>query len=105
MAALCLNELFCIGIVTGLSCILGDIMTYFALFNPTISEHLLTFGLIAVYSVIGVLIMLGCALLSNHVFRLNIRKEILEEHNTAFGIMVAGLFIAIAIIVAASVVS
>lgn len=79
-------------------------MTYFALFNTNISEHLVTFGLIAAYSVIGVLIMLGCALLSNHIFKLNIRKEILDDHNTAFGIMLAGLFIAIAIIVAASII-
>lgn len=79
-------------------------MTYFALFDSNILDHLVTFGLITIYSVIGVLIMLGCALLSNHIFRLNIRKEILEDHNAAFGIMLAGLFIAIAIIVAASVV-
>lgn len=77
-------------------------MTYFASLSTNISEHLVTIGLIAAYSVIGVLIMLGCALLSNYIFKLNIRKEILDEHNTAFGIMLAGLFIAIAIIVAAS---
>lgn len=49
--------------------------------------------------------MLGCAMLSNYIFKLNIRREILEEHNVAFGIMLAGLFIAIAIIVAASIAS
>lgn len=80
-------------------------MTYFAFFNTNILDHLVTFGLITIYSVIGVLIMIGCALLSNHIFKLNIRKEILEDQNTAFGIMVAGLFIAIAIIIAASVIS
>lgn len=48
--------------------------------------------------------MIGCALLSNYIFKLDLRKEILVDHNSAFGIMLAGLFIAIAIIVAASIV-
>lgn len=78
-------------------------MTNFALLN--LMDNFSTFGLITVYSVIGVLVMLGCAMLSNYIFKLNIRREILEEHNVAFGIMLAGLFIAIAIIVAASIAS
>lgn len=79
-------------------------MTYFAILSTHITDQLVLFGLIAAYSVIGVLIMIGCALLSNYIFKLNMRKELLEDHNMAFGVMIAGLFVAIAIIVAASIV-
>ena len=79
-------------------------MTYFAIISTHIIDQLVLFGLIAAYSVIGVLIMIGCALLSNYIFKLNMRKELLEDHNMAFGVMIAGLFVAIAIIVAASIV-
>lgn len=80
------------------------IMTYFAALSTNITDQLILFGLIAAYSVVGVLIMIGCALLSNYVFKLNMKKELLDDHNMAFGVMLAGLFIAIAIIVAASII-
>lgn len=79
-------------------------MTYMATLSTHITDQLVLFGLIAAYSVIGVLVMIGCALLANYIFKLNIRKELLEDHNVAFGVMLAGLFIAIAIIVAASII-
>jgi putative membrane protein len=79
-------------------------MTYFATLSTNITDQIILFGLIAAYSVIGVLIMIGCALLSNYIFKLNMKKELLDEHNMAFGVMLAGLFIAIAIIVAASII-
>ncbi|HEX8182728.1 MAG TPA: DUF350 domain-containing protein [Candidatus Saccharimonadales bacterium] len=79
-------------------------MTYFAVLNTTLTDQLALFGLIAAYSVVGVLIMVGCTLLSNYIFKLNIKKELLDDHNMAFGIMLAGLFIAISIIVAASII-
>lgn len=79
-------------------------MTHMATLSMHITDQLVLFGLIAAYSVVGVLIMIGCALLSNYIFKLNMRKELLEDHNMAFGVMLAGLFIAIAIIVAASII-
>lgn len=79
-------------------------MTYFAALSANITDQLILFGLIAAYSVIGVLIMIGCALLSNYIFKLNMKKELLDDHNMAFGVMLAGLFVAISIIVAASII-
>lgn len=79
-------------------------MTYFAALHASLTDQLTLFGLIAAYSVIGVLIMIGCALLCNYVFKLNMKKELLEDHNMAFGVMLAGLFIAISIIVSASII-
>lgn len=78
-------------------------MTYFAELSTDITYQLQLFGLIAAYTVIGVIIMLACVFLSNYVFKLDLRKELLEDHNVAFGVMLGGLFIAIAIIVAASI--
>jgi len=79
-------------------------MTYFAALPDSFVDQLHLFGAIAAYSVVGVIIMLLCVLLSNFAFKLNLRKELLEDQNTAFGVMLAGLFVAIAIIVAASIV-
>lgn len=79
-------------------------MTYFSVLSTQINDQLVLFGLIAAYSVIGVLIMIGCALLANYIFKLDMKKELLEDHNMAFGVMLAGLFIAIALIVSASIV-
>lgn len=78
-------------------------MTHFATLSTHFTDQLVLFGLIAAYSVIGVLIMVGCALLCNYIFKLNMKKELLDDHNMAFGVMLAGLFVAIAIIVAASI--
>lgn len=79
-------------------------MTYFAEVTTSFGDQLEIFGLIAAYAVIGVLIMIGCVLLSNYIFKLDLRKELLHDHNPAAGMMLAGLFIAISIIVAASIV-
>ncbi len=78
-----------------------NIMTYFAELSTSFSDHLVIFGLVAAYAIIGVLVMIGCVLLSNYVFKLDLHKELVKDQNSAVGIMLAGLFIAIAIIVAA----
>lgn len=78
-------------------------MTYFAALT-SVADQLALFGLIAAYSIIGVLIMIGCVLLSNYVFKLDLKKELIDDHNPAVGTMLAGLFIAVSIIVAASIV-
>lgn len=58
-----------------------------------------------VYSLIGVAIMVAAIVAINKLFRLNLRRELVTEHNTAFGIMLAGLSIAIAIIIAGTIAS
>jgi uncharacterized membrane protein YjfL (UPF0719 family) len=55
-----------------------------------------------IFSAIG-LVMFGIAfLVFEKVVGVSIRKEIGEEHNTALGIVMAGVMIALAIIVAAA---
>lgn len=78
-------------------------MPYFAELSTSFTDQLVLFGLIAAYAVIGVLVMLGCVLLCNYVFKLDLRKELVHDQNVAFGIMLAGLFVAVSIIVAASI--
>ncbi|HEX8226342.1 MAG TPA: DUF350 domain-containing protein [Candidatus Saccharimonadales bacterium] len=77
-------------------------MTYLAASLPVI-DQLALFGWIAAYTFIGVSIMLFCIAFCNYFFKLDLRKELIHDHNTAFGIMLAGLFIAVSIIVAASI--
>ncbi|MFZ1257849.1 MAG: DUF350 domain-containing protein [Candidatus Saccharimonas sp.] len=78
-------------------------MTTFASLPMDITYQLGLFGLISLYSVLGVLLMLACVALCNYVFRVDLRKELLKDQNPAMGMMFAGLFIAIAIIIAASI--
>ena len=78
-------------------------MTYLANISDSFTDHVVVFGLIAAYAIIGVLVMLGCVLVSNYVFKLDLRKELVKDQNVAFGVMLAGLFIAVAIIIAASI--
>lgn len=58
-----------------------------------------------VYAALGILIMLLAILLVNKVFDLNIHRELVKEHNTAFGILFGCLSIAIAIIIAGTILS
>ena len=56
-----------------------------------------------VYTLLGMVLMLVSLLVFDRVFKLNIKKELFTDHNTAFGIVLAGASIAIAIIVAAAI--
>ena len=76
----------------------------FAVLNLDLSYQLGLFGLIAAYALVGVVIMVGCALLCNLILKFDLKKELLEDHNRALGTTLGGLFIGIAIIVAASIV-
>ena len=78
-------------------------MAYLAITRAFV-DQLALFGWIAAYTFIGVVIMVGCVLFCNYVFKLDLHKELTVDHNTAFGIMLAGLFIAVSIIVAASII-
>ncbi len=79
-------------------------MNTLALLSTDINYQLSLFGLIAAYAFIGVLLMLGCILLCNWVLKVDLRKELIHDQNPAIGTMFGGLFIAIAIIIAASIV-
>lgn len=57
------------------------------------------------YSLLGILIMVVALTVINKVFRLNMHKELVDDHNIAFGVSIAGFAIAIAIIIAGTILS
>ncbi|RXR25467.1 DUF350 domain-containing protein [Oerskovia turbata] len=58
-----------------------------------------------VYSVLGIVLLVLTIVVVNYLFKLNLHRELVEEHNTAFGIMIAGLAVAIGIIIAGTILS
>lgn len=58
----------------------------------------------AVYSVLGILIFLLALIAIDRATPGTLWKEIIEEHNTALAIMMAGVSIALAIVIAAAIV-
>lgn len=56
-----------------------------------------------VYTLLGLVLMVVCVSAVNMFFKLNLKKEILDEHNVASGIVLAGIFISIAIIIASAI--
>jgi uncharacterized membrane protein YjfL (UPF0719 family) len=79
-------------------------MMYFALLSTNVSYQLSLFALIALYTLVGLMLMIGSVMLFNWIFKLDIRKELIKDQNAAMGILFAGVFVAIAIIIAASIV-
>ncbi|MHA7135068.1 DUF350 domain-containing protein [Oerskovia turbata] len=57
------------------------------------------------YSVLGIVLLVLTIVVVNYLFKLNLHRELVDEHNTAFGIMIAGLAIAIGIIIAGTILS
>lgn len=57
-----------------------------------------------VYSIIWISIMFICVYLLDKVVKFSIKKEIIEDENVALWIMIWCLFIAISIIIAASII-
>ncbi|MBD5785670.1 DUF350 domain-containing protein [Cellulosimicrobium terreum] len=55
------------------------------------------------YSVLGIVLLLLTLVVANKMFKLNLYRELVDEHNTAFGIMIAGLAIAIGLIIAGTI--
>lgn len=53
-----------------------------------------------VYSVLGIVLLLVTIVAVNKGFKLNLHRELVEEHNVAFGILIAGVAVAIGIIIA-----
>lgn len=56
-----------------------------------------------IYSVLGFVLMVVAVMTTNHVFKLDLRKEILTDHNTSAGIVIAGIMISVGIIVASAI--
>ena len=56
-----------------------------------------------VYTLLGLVLMIVSVTVVNAIFNLNLKKEILDEHNVASGIVLAGIFISIAIIIASAI--
>jgi len=55
-----------------------------------------------VYAVLGVVLLMVFALLVNRIFRLDLRRELIEDQNIGLGLAFAGTALAIAIIIAAT---
>lgn len=58
-----------------------------------------------VYSVLGIVLMVLTIVVVNKLFNLRLHHELVTEHNVAFGIMIAGLAVAIGIIIAGTIIS
>lgn len=56
------------------------------------------------YALLGIFIMLLAISVVNKMFNLNVHRELVKEHNTAFGILFGCLAIAISIIIASTIV-
>ncbi len=58
-----------------------------------------------VYSVLGIIMLVLTIVVVNKLFNLNMREELVEDNNVAFGVMIAGIAVAIAIIIAGTIAS
>ncbi|MDO4781430.1 MAG: DUF350 domain-containing protein [Candidatus Saccharibacteria bacterium] len=56
-----------------------------------------------VYALLGVALMALCMWLANVVFKLNLRHELVKDNNVGLGVAVAGMAVAIAIIIAGTI--
>ena len=57
------------------------------------------------YAVLGVLLLMVFAWVINTIFKFDLRRELIEDQNIGLGLAFAGTAIAIAIIIAATIVS
>lgn len=55
------------------------------------------------YAFLGLLLMVVFIALIDKVLKLNFRKELLEDQNTALAILIAGISIGISVIIAAAI--
>lgn len=58
-----------------------------------------------VYAFLGIIIMLLTMVVVNKLFNLNMHRELVKEHNTAFGVLIGCMAIAIAIIIGSTIAS
>jgi len=57
----------------------------------------------AIYSLMGIFIMALCFFTIDKITKFSLKKELIEDENIALWTMFAGFFIAVAIIIAASI--
>lgn len=55
------------------------------------------------YSLAGIVLLLLTIMVVNAMFKLDLHNELVKENNVAFGIVIAGIAIAIAIIIAGTI--
>lgn len=55
------------------------------------------------YALLGIALMMLCMAAANLVFKLNLRHELVKDNNVGLGVAVAGMAIAIAIIIAGTI--
>lgn len=55
------------------------------------------------YSFLGVALMIISVIIVEKVFSLNLKKELLEDHNIASGIVIGSMILAIAVIIASAI--
>ena len=89
---------------------LGVIWTKLALAQPAAAAapgHVqrLLYGLLdsAIYSVLGMLLLVVCYKLFSVVVPFDLNKELAEDDNPAVGVFMAGIFIAVGLVVAAAI--
>lgn len=78
------------------------------LFAQTAEQNGLTaseIGSTIVYTILGIVLMVGAIAVINMVFDLKMRRELVDENNVAYGLMIGGMAVAIAIIIAGTVLS
>ena len=56
------------------------------------------------YATLGVVLLLAFIVVFDRLFKLDLHKELVQDQNVAFGIVIAGVAIGISIILAASIV-
>lgn len=56
------------------------------------------------YALLGIFLMIVSTVAFDKLFKLDLHKELVEDENIAFGVLFAGVAIAIAIIIAASII-
>lgn len=55
------------------------------------------------YSLLGMALLVVSVSVINVIFKLDVRKELMKDNNVAFGIAIAGMAIALAIIIAGTI--
>lgn len=57
------------------------------------------------YALMGMTLMVSSVIIFDKVFKLELHKELVEEHNMAFGVLFAGVAVSMGLIIAASILS
>ena len=56
-----------------------------------------------VYALLGLVLLIAFAVITNYIFKLKIRDELVKDNNVGMGIAIAGMAVAIAIIIAGTI--